>query len=73
MDDVILTMYENYFKALEEGGHINKGLLNLLIVLDFINEVSNNEDVLAYLEDDDLIYLDKYIKCFNNCLNTQNI
>lgn len=69
MDNEILTMYKNYFTLLENVGTARKAIRNSLIVLDFLNDVSKTPDIALYLEPNDIKYVEKYLSCFNNCLN----
>lgn len=70
MDDAILKMYVNYFKMLEVKGISSKSMFRQLVLLDFLNEVSKDEEIYPYLEDEDILYINSYTKCLlNNCLN----
>lgn len=69
MDNDILNMFRNYFETLENVGNVKDSVRNNLIVLDFINEFVKLPENVAYLEDDDIAYINKYVNCFNNCLN----
>jgi len=70
MDEVILNMYNNYFKLIESTGHCNHIVLNTVILLDFLNELSKDKGALVYLSNDEVEYINKSVDCFiNNCLN----